>query len=321
MAVCGFIGQGLIGQKRLSSVEALKEDVSFVVDPIVEGSEHKFFKTISEVPYELIESTSHLFIAVPHYKIFEIFSYFSDKVCNFLIEKPLGLNHAESLEIAEIASKNDNNIYCGFNYRYMPHIATLKKEIEEGKSGEIYYCSFSLSHGGRPNMSEEWKMKKDMAGGGVLIDPGVHLFDLMNYLFNPKIEIVSSVLKNYFWDNCDVEDFSKVILKDKNKGTIFDFEVNLFNWKNSLEIKVFGKDKTYYLGGRGGNYGDQIYYATPRWHWEKSQHEVEKINFGLDDNSFFNETKDFLNFSESDIIANSYSGISALEIINNLYNK
>ena len=144
MAVCGFIGQGLIGQKRLSSVEALKEDVSFVVDPIVEGSEHKFFKTISEVPYELIESTSHLFIAVPHYKIFEIFSYFSDKVCNFLIEKPLGLNHAESLEIAEIASKNDNNIYCGFNYRYMPHIATLKKEIEEVAEQESTETEASL---------------------------------------------------------------------------------------------------------------------------------------------------------------------------------
>ena len=80
----------------------------------------------------------------------------------------------------------------------MPHIQTLKEDLEEDQSGEIYYCSFSLSHGGRPGMSEEWNMSKNMAGGGALIDPGVHLFDLMNYIFNPKIEVVSSTLENFF---------------------------------------------------------------------------------------------------------------------------
>tara|TARA_A100001015_G_scaffold316932_1_gene432497 strand:+ start:780 stop:1742 length:963 start_codon:yes stop_codon:yes gene_type:complete len=319
MAVCGFIGQGLIGQKRLSSIEVLNEKVSFIVDPLASSSKYKCYKDISDVPDELIDSTSHLFIAIPHYLVFKTFSFFSDRVTNFLIEKPMGINLTKAQEITKLSNQNNNNIFCGFNYRYLPHIQSLKKDIASGDSGEIYYCSFSLSHGGRPDMSKEWKMKKDMAGGGALIDPGVHLFDLMNYLFNPKVEVISSSLENYFWRNCDVEDFAKVVLKDKSTGIVFDFEINLFNWKNSFEIKVFGKDKTYFLDGRGGNYGDQAYNAVPRWHWQRSDVGKDQTNFGSDDNSFFQETIDFLNPSSSDIIASSSSGLDALEIIDKIY--
>ena len=92
-------------------------------------------------------------------------------------------------------------------------------------------------------MSKEWKMNKNMAGGGALIDPGVHLFDLMNYLFSPNIEVVSSTLENFFWEGCDVEDFAKIILKDKNTGIVFDFEINLINWKIVLKLKFLGKIK------------------------------------------------------------------------------
>ena len=321
MAICGFIGQGLIGQKRLSSVEMLNEDVSFLVDPLCKSDKYNCYNSIADVPDELIDSTSHLFVAIPHNKIFETFSFFSDRITNFLIEKPLGINYSESKQIAKIAKENKNNIFCGFNYRYLPHIQTLKADLEKGMSGEIYYCSFSLSHGGRPDMSKEWKMNKNMAGGGALIDPGVHLFDLMNYLFNPKIQLVSSTLENFFWEDCDVEDFVKVILKDKNTGIIFDFEINLINWKNSFDIKVFGKDKTYFLDGRGGNYGDLIYNAIPRWHWQSSNNKnsIERINFGKNDNSFFEETKEFLNSSGLNIISNISSGLDALEIVDKIY--
>ena len=141
----------------------------------------------------------------------------------------------------------------------------------------------------------------------------------MNYLFNPEIDVISSNLENYFWDSCDVEDFAKIVLKDKNTGTIFDFEINLFNWKNSLEIKVFGKDKTYFLDGRGGNYGDQVYNAVPRWHWQDANIEKEQINFGADDNSFHQETIDFLNPSNSNIIADVSSGLNTLKIVDKIY--
>lgn len=321
MAICGFIGQGLIGQKRLASVEKLNGDVSFLVDPLFKSKKYNCYDCFEDVPDELIDSTSHLFVAIPHNKIYETFLFFSNRVTNFLIEKPLGVNYSESKEIAKIAKQNKNNIFCGFNYRYLPHIQTLKADLEKGCSGEIYYCSFLLSHGGRPGMSEEWKMKKNMAGGGALIDPGVHLFDLMNYIFNPKIEVVSSTLENFFWEDCDVEDFAKVILKDKNTGTIFDFEINLINWKNSFEIKVFAKDKTYYLDGRGGNYGNLMFNAIPRWHWQSNnkKNNILRRNFGKNDNSFFEETREFLNSPDSNIIAKLSSGLDALELVDKIY--
>ena len=126
MTVCGFVGNGLIGQKRLRSIEELDQDVSFIVDPLCTSSKYNFYKNILDVPDELIDSTSHLFVAIPHSKVFETFSFFSDRITNFLIEKPLGINFAESKEITKIAKENKNNIFCGFNYRYLPHVQSLK---------------------------------------------------------------------------------------------------------------------------------------------------------------------------------------------------
>ena len=112
MATCGFIGQGLIGQKRLSSVEMLNENVSFLVDPLCKSKKYNCYNSIADIPDELIDSTSHLFVAIPHNKIFETFSFFSDRVTNFLIEKPLGISYSESKAIAKIAKENKNNIFA-----------------------------------------------------------------------------------------------------------------------------------------------------------------------------------------------------------------
>ena len=90
---------------------------------------------------------------------------------NILIEKPLEYL-LKRQKIHNLARENNINLAGGFNYRYLKNIKKLKELLDEGFFGSILSVEMHL-HGGRPAMEKEWKLKKD-AGGGVVIDPGVH---------------------------------------------------------------------------------------------------------------------------------------------------
>ena len=49
----------------------------------------------------------------------------------------------------------------------------------DGRLGELRSIDILLGHGGHPRSAESWKLDPARAGGGVLLDPGVHLFDLV----------------------------------------------------------------------------------------------------------------------------------------------
>ena len=162
MEKVGIVGFGLIGQKRAESILKLGHLLDLVVDPISD-SESINYKSINDVPEKALEDLDVLFICLPHHLIYETFKRVSQHVPKILIEKPLGLNLNEARKIKQLSRSNQNEICCGFNYRYLRHIEKLKNLIENNFFGKIFSISLSISHGGRPGMEEEWKIKKEYA--------------------------------------------------------------------------------------------------------------------------------------------------------------
>ena len=93
-----------------------------------------------------------------------------------------------------------------------------KKIIQKKTYGKIlnFRCLYGKSKIVTYGPSE-WRAKKKFAGGGILIDQGIHLLDILLFL-NGKFEKVKSFISNKFW-NYDVEDNAFALLKD-NKGVI-----------------------------------------------------------------------------------------------------
>jgi predicted dehydrogenase len=168
-------------------------------------------------------------------------------------------------------------------------------------------------------MEEEWKLKKARAGGGALIDPGIHLLDLVRYLIGEP-EVVSCILRRRFWPS-DIEDFCRAELAC---GAIdVTIEVTLTSWKNHFSLEIYGSDGMVRLDGRGGNYGTQRVEYTNRWFWRSGRDLRSERDYGLADPSFADETTAFLNWvecNESDgIIANAGDGCAALKLVEQLY--
>jgi predicted dehydrogenase len=103
-----------------------------------------------------------------------------------MVEKPLARNFQEAVKIVKAARKNDRKLTVAFPLRFRFEGATLKKYIDAGELGDIYYVhARALRRRGVPSRGVFTDKKKQ--GGGPLIDLGVHYIDLMLWLMgHPK---------------------------------------------------------------------------------------------------------------------------------------
>ncbi|MGQ9732002.1 MAG: Gfo/Idh/MocA family protein [Candidatus Zipacnadales bacterium] len=104
-----------------------------------------------------------------------------------LCEKPLSVNAAEGQKIVDAAQKAGRTLMMQFNNRYRPEAKLLKRYIDAGELGDIYFarCGW-IRRNGIPGWGS-WFTTKKMAGGGPLIDLAVHMLDLTMYLMgNPE---------------------------------------------------------------------------------------------------------------------------------------
>ncbi|MCX8052848.1 MAG: Gfo/Idh/MocA family oxidoreductase, partial [Armatimonadetes bacterium] len=104
-----------------------------------------------------------------------------------ICEKPLATNAADGRAMVEAGKKAGKIFMMAFNNRFRGDTQLLKKCIEAGELGEIYYAKTGwLRRKGIPGMGG-WFTTKSMSGGGPLIDLGVHVLDLTLWLMgNPK---------------------------------------------------------------------------------------------------------------------------------------
>ncbi len=99
-----------------------------------------------------------------------------------LCEKPLARTGAEARTIVEAAVAAGRVLQVAFNHRARGDVQTLKRHIEGGVLGRIYHVKANwLRRSGIPTLGS-WFTSREMAGGGPLIDLGVHILDIALYL-------------------------------------------------------------------------------------------------------------------------------------------
>lgn len=155
-----------------------------------------------------------------------------------LVEKPLTRTFAEAKAVVEAARKSKRKLMVGMNFRYRPDTMLLRSIVSSGEIGEPFYAKCGWVR--RQSSEEKWFTKKDEAGGGVIIDLGIHLLDLALWLMNyPEVNTVSC--KNYFHNSKSVEDTAISFLKFKNDSLInLEVSWSLPTDKDHFFLSVFG---------------------------------------------------------------------------------
>ncbi len=110
-----------------------------------------------------------------------------------LCEKPAARTYEEALQMQEAQHKYGTTLNIGVVNRYNDNVNRIKKMIDDGELGEIFhvYASFR-AYRSIPGLGGAFTQKA-VAGGGVLIDWGVHFLDIIMYCCgDPSAVTVSS---------------------------------------------------------------------------------------------------------------------------------
>ncbi len=96
-----------------------------------------------------------------------------------LCEKPPALTAADAERMAAAAAASGRILMICFNYRYRNDTRFVKRLLDSGQLGNIYYVKAGwLRCAGIPGHKGSWFTRRALSGGGPLIDLGVHLLDL-----------------------------------------------------------------------------------------------------------------------------------------------
>ncbi len=122
-----------------------------------------------------------------------------DAGLHVLCEKPLAENSTAGRALVEAVAKAGSKFMICFNRRYRPDVRWMKEMLDAGKLGQIYQVKAGwLRETGIPAWTD-WFISKKVAGGGPLIDLGVHMLDSVMWLLDyPDPLTVSADVQSNF---------------------------------------------------------------------------------------------------------------------------
>jgi predicted dehydrogenase len=107
-------------------------------------------------------------------------------------------------------------------------------------------------HGGRLGYDKEWRADPALAGGGELLDQGVHLIDLARWYLGEPVEVRGSA-HTFFW-KMPVEDNGFLWLRTAQDQVAW-LHASCTEWKNLFSFEIMGRDGKLQIDGLGGSYG------------------------------------------------------------------
>ena len=99
-----------------------------------------------------------------------------------LVEKPMAMNAAEAREMVAAAEQAGRLLMVGHLWRFDDHVGWLQRAIAEGLLGELVKTKGYAVHPAGVGPATGWFVDKDKAGGGVIMDMGIHAVDTARYL-------------------------------------------------------------------------------------------------------------------------------------------
>lgn len=173
-----------------------------------------------------------------------------------LVEKPAARGAAEIEPVAQAAKDAFDKcglvVKVGFNHRFHPAFLKAREIFEHGKLGEMMFVRGRYGQGGRLGMEKEWRGKREIAGGGEMLDQGVHLVDLARWFLGEFASVQGSV-ERFFWD-WEVEDNGFALCKTAG-GKVAWLHASCTEWKNTFSFEIYAKHAKLHIEGLGGSYG------------------------------------------------------------------
>ena len=243
-------------------------------------------------------------------------------------EKPPAHTVDELQKVLEAEAESNKVLKYGFNHRLHYSCIEAKKIIDANSMGKLLWIRGIYGKAGSIDYDKNWRNYKKYSGGGILMDQGIHMLDLMCYFTNSDFEVLNAKLQTNFW-NIKVEDNAFIIMQNKN-GVIATMHSSATQWKHKFLLEMEFENGYINLDGILSNsrsYAPETL-ITARREFEDITYAMGKpqeiITWFENDDSWKLELEEFI-----DAILNnkkithgtSSDGLRALSLVEDIYKK
>ena len=293
----GIAGYGIVGRRRHKSIKKVKNFKVIAVCDRKFKKVKKYKNILQFTHYKklLTQKIDVLFICLTNDVAAKVTIEAIKKGIHVFCEKPPGRNVEDIDNVYKVYKKTKNiKLMYGFNHRHHLSIKKAIQIIKSKKFGKIINIKGIYGKSQLITFKQPvWRTKRKIAGGGVLLDQGIHMIDLIR-LFAGEFDKVYSYVSNSYW-KYDVEDNAYALMKAKN-GIIAILHSSATQWNHKFELDIHLEKGSLILRGSltsSKSYGNEtllVVKANPKK--DNGNPKEKKIKFNKDP-SWDDEIKEF----------------------------
>ena len=319
----GIIGYGKMGQIRHQVISAFEDvQVQSIYDPEKVDTEIEKAQNSDQI----IENPEidAVFTCTPNYlnKPLTIQSLKAGK--HVFCEKPPAFTAKDIEEIRAVEKESGKVLMYGFNHRHHASIKYMKKLVDDKEFGKILWMRGRYGKSVDETFYDNWRAKKELAGGGILIDQGIHMLDLFLHL-GGNFDNVHASVSNLYW-NLSVEDNVFATLENTKTGLAASLHSTMTQWRHLVSLEVFLEKGYLVLNGlktSSNSYGEEILTiaknrsTAPAATWK----DEKNITYHTDE-SWESELTEFFSAIKSNRevkLGNSSDALKLMKIVDKIY--
>ena len=325
MITIGIIGFGKMGQIRAKALESTGRVKILAVYDVAYPDTVAYHKVAS--PDEIIanKEIEAIVISVPNNLNFELTTAALKAGKHIFCEKPPAFTADEVRQIMELEAASGKKLMYGFNHRHHDAVVKMKELLDSGAYGKVLWMRGRYGKSVDETYLETWRAKKDLAGGGILLDQGIHMLDLFLYL-GGSFDQVHAFVSNLYWKLEGIEDNVFAIMKNSRSGMVASLHSTMTQWRHLFSLEIFLESGYMVLNGlktSSGTYGEEVLTIAknrskaPAATWD----DEEVLHFEID-NSWNREAVHFVNAIENNrpiSIGTSRDALEVMELIGAIY--
>ena len=237
----GIAGYGVVGKRRRQYIDKYPGLKTVAVCDRTFTGEGKLPDGVrfhSDYRQLLAEDLDILFVCLTNDIAPDVTIAGLEKGLHVFCEKPPGRTVADIARVVECEKKHPGlKLKYGFNHRYHESVLEALKLVHSGQFGKVlnmrgvYGKSQFISYG----QKSDWRVDRALSGGGILLDQGIHMVDLMR-LFGGEFHEVSSIISNDFWHH-DVEDNAYALMRS-DKGVVAMLHSTATQWRHRFQLEI-----------------------------------------------------------------------------------
>jgi len=322
MLKAAIIGFGKIGRLRAGLAEA---HPNLVVDSVCETQAVECpYPVFSHYEQVLDRMPEVVFVCTSNDSIAEIARAALERGIHVFSEKPPGRTVEECRRmISAEKSRPGLKLKFGFNHRYHASVEEALRLVRSGRFGRILSARGVYGKSGGPDFETQWRNQRKISGGGILLDQGIHMLDLI-LLFCGGFSEVYSFVDTLHWD-IDVEDNVFAIMRS-DRGQSALLVSSAIMWKHMFSLDLVLEDGYLSLTGILSNsrsYGrESLAIARKSFEPGRIGQPDEQTFFFDDDLSWEREVDEFVKAVLLDHpiqIGTSADALRVMELIERIY--